>query len=264
VLVVDDVAMNRDIARSFLEAGGHTVTCVDGGAASVAAVAAAPFDVVLMDVRMPDVDGMEATRQIRRLDGTSGRVPIIGLTAQAFAEQIAECRRSGMDGHLAKPYGPESLLAAVAHVARIGNERGESEGPPGQLPAGPAPAPEVVGAGRPVVDHETAGRLSSLLPRDAIDSYMQSIVERGETLRRLLREPDALASHGQEVVIAAHALAGSAGMLGFDRLATTGLLLEHAMQAGAADAPAIASGLCAAIEATLLHIQIHTSYADVP
>jgi CheY-like chemotaxis protein len=67
-----------------------------------------------MDVRMPGVDGLEATRQIRALDGPRGRVPIVGLTAQAFSEQVEQCRAAGMDGHLAKPYGPDMLFAAVA------------------------------------------------------------------------------------------------------------------------------------------------------
>jgi PAS domain S-box-containing protein len=92
VLVVDDVAMNRDIASSFLRVGGHNVTCVDSGAEAVAAVATHDFDVVLMDVRMPEMDGLEATRRIRALAGSRGQVPIVALTAQAFSEQVAECR----------------------------------------------------------------------------------------------------------------------------------------------------------------------------
>jgi PAS domain S-box-containing protein len=114
ILVVDDVAMNRDIAGSFLKVAGYALSFADGGAAAVAAVAATDFDVVLMDVRMPGVDGLEATRQIRALDGPRGRVPIVGLTAQAFSEQVEQCRAAGMDGHLAKPYGPDMLFAAVA------------------------------------------------------------------------------------------------------------------------------------------------------
>ena len=69
-----------------------------------------------MDVRMPEVDGLEATRRIRKLEGVRGRVPIVALTAQTFIEHVAECRRAGMDGHLAKPFDRETLLLAVTRA----------------------------------------------------------------------------------------------------------------------------------------------------
>jgi len=114
VLVVDDVAMNRDIAACFLRAYGHDVTSLESGADAVAAAETTDFDCILMDVRMPDMDGLEATRRIRAFPGKRGRVPIVALTAQAFTDQIAECRKVGMDRHLAKPFDPESLLGVVA------------------------------------------------------------------------------------------------------------------------------------------------------
>jgi signal transduction histidine kinase len=113
VLVVDDVAMNRDIAAAFLRTAGHEVSEAGGGAEAVSLAGSQDFDVVLMDVRMPDVDGLEATRRIRALKGPRGSVPIVALTAQTFAEQIAACRDAGMDGHLAKPFTPDALLAAL-------------------------------------------------------------------------------------------------------------------------------------------------------
>src|ERR1700710_1597613 len=117
VLIVDDVAMNREVAGSFLQAAGHTVICVDGGAEAVTAVAVTNFDVVLMDVRMPQMDGLEATRRIRALEGTRGQVPIVALTARAFAQQVEECRKAGMNGHVSKPFSPEALVAAVVRAA---------------------------------------------------------------------------------------------------------------------------------------------------
>ncbi|HEY4043183.1 MAG TPA: response regulator, partial [Rhodopila sp.] len=118
-LVADDVEMNREIVQSFLSDANHEVTCVEDGAEAVAAAAAADYDVILMDVRMPRVDGLEATRRIRRLVGPRGQVPIVGVTAQAFAEQVADCRKAGMDAHLSKPFSPDALLAAVAHAAEV-------------------------------------------------------------------------------------------------------------------------------------------------
>jgi CheY-like chemotaxis protein len=79
----------------------------------VAAAAARDFDLILMDVRMPRMSGIEATRAIRAIPGPRGRVPVIALTAQVFADQIEECRGAAMDEHLAKPFTREGLLAAV-------------------------------------------------------------------------------------------------------------------------------------------------------
>jgi CheY-like chemotaxis protein len=128
VLVVDDVAMNRDIAAAFLRAAGQQVDCVDGGAEAVSAVAGTDFDVVLMDVRMPVVDGLEATRRIRALGGSRGQVPIVALTAQAFTEQVTECRDAGMNDHLVKPYSPATLLAATLR-AGAARHNGVAPGP---------------------------------------------------------------------------------------------------------------------------------------
>jgi CheY-like chemotaxis protein/HPt (histidine-containing phosphotransfer) domain-containing protein len=113
VLIVDDTEMTCEIAEAFLRSASYNVTCVHSGAEAITAVATKDFQVVLMDVRMPGMDGLEATRRIRALEGPRGHVPIVALTALAFADQIAECREAGMDGHLAKPFNPDTLLAAV-------------------------------------------------------------------------------------------------------------------------------------------------------
>jgi CheY-like chemotaxis protein len=121
VLIAEDIAMNRDIARSFLRAAGHAVAVAETGRQAVAAAETADFDVILMDVRMPDMDGLEATRRIRALPGARGRVPIIALTAQAFSDKVEACRTAGMTGHLAKPFRYDTLnnaiLAAAAEAA---------------------------------------------------------------------------------------------------------------------------------------------------
>jgi len=125
VLIVHDVEMNRDIAASFIRAAGdNDVCCAEGGSEAVAAVAAGDFDIVLMDMRMPEVDGLMATRRIRALPAPRGLVPIVALTANAFTEQIEECHKAGMDGHLAKPFTMPTLLAALAHGLAAGQRRG--------------------------------------------------------------------------------------------------------------------------------------------
>ncbi len=116
VLVVDDVTVNRLVLRAILEPAGHRVSeAADGQAALDLLGAPGPLpDLVLMDVLMPGLDGLEATRRIRALPGPAARLRILAVTASAMPDQIAECLRAGMDGHLTKPVDRRVLLEAVA------------------------------------------------------------------------------------------------------------------------------------------------------
>ena len=116
VLLVDDLAMNRDVAGAFLTAAGHQVVLADSGQAALKHATDQDFDVVLMDVRMPGMDGLEATRRIRALGPPRGTLPVVALTAQVFAEQVEACRAAGMNGHVAKPVTQEALCAAIARA----------------------------------------------------------------------------------------------------------------------------------------------------
>ncbi len=113
VLLVDDIAMNRDVIGVFLEAAGHTVTQAEGGEEAVWLATEHPFDLILMDVRMPGVDGLEATRRIRTLDGAPGRVPVLALTAHTSPDLVQKCLEAGMNGHLAKPVDYDTLMGAI-------------------------------------------------------------------------------------------------------------------------------------------------------
>jgi len=117
VLVVDDIAMNCEIASAFIRGGGHEVECALGGAEAIALATASDFDIIMMDVRMPGIDGLEATRQIRQLPGPRGKVAIVALTAQVFTDQLKLCRAAGMTDHLAKPFTPQGLLECIVRVA---------------------------------------------------------------------------------------------------------------------------------------------------
>ena len=117
VLVADDVAANRMVARAMLVAAGHRVDSAADGAEALAAVEREDYDVVLMDVQMPVMDGLEAARRIRRIEGKRGRVPILAVTASALPEQVEACTAAGMDGHLAKPIDREALISAIRRLA---------------------------------------------------------------------------------------------------------------------------------------------------
>lgn len=118
LLVADDILVNRTLARIMLERAGHAVELVANGMEAVEAVQRAHFDAVLMDVQMPLMDGLEATRRIRALNGPAARVPIVALSASAMVDQVAACMAAGMDGHLAKPINRGELLAMLEKVAR--------------------------------------------------------------------------------------------------------------------------------------------------
>jgi signal transduction histidine kinase/HPt (histidine-containing phosphotransfer) domain-containing protein len=117
ILLVEDNPVNRRLAQHVLEREGHHVIAVDNGALALAAIESGQFDLVLMDVQMPRMDGIETTIAIRNREKTSGkRVPVIALTAHAMARDRARCMEAGMDGYLVKPIQPAILLDAVARV----------------------------------------------------------------------------------------------------------------------------------------------------
>ena len=262
VLVVDDVAMNRDIAGSFLRSAGHTVTSVDGGAAAIAEVKKTDFDVVLMDVRMPEMDGLEATRQIRAMPGPRGQVPIIALTAMAFSEQVAECRKAGMDDHLAKPFEPDTLVTAVKAAAGLRRTKAREAGGDARATV-MDPASCVMATDEPaVLDLKAFERTAAFLAPDTVSAYLQTIAERAETLLARLRALDAPHDSAEKLAEAAHSLAGSAGMFGFERAAAVSRRFENAIQSRAPDVTDAADDLAAALEATLREIAIHPAHAS--
>ncbi len=113
VLVVDDNATNRFVAGKLLEMYGCTFESVEDGAQAVEAVATRPFDLILMDIKMPVMDGVAATRAIRGLSGPASRLPIVALTANAEPGDEATYLAAGMDGVAQKPIQPDVLLNAM-------------------------------------------------------------------------------------------------------------------------------------------------------
>lgn len=123
VLVVDDHDANRRLAATVLSRRGHTCVEAAGGEEAVALWRREPFDVILMDVRMPGIDGFQATEIIRREEGASGKhIPIIALTAHAMKADQEKCLSFGMDGYLAKPLRPKELVETVEKIASRASE----------------------------------------------------------------------------------------------------------------------------------------------
>jgi CheY-like chemotaxis protein len=119
ILLVEDGFVNREVALGFLDLAGHRVETAENGLEALAALEHQSFDIVLMDVEMPLMDGLEATREIRRREAESGgdRVPIIAMTAHAVQGYRDRCLEAGMDAYISKPIWPEELFAALKTAA---------------------------------------------------------------------------------------------------------------------------------------------------
>ena len=116
VLVVDDNAANRFVAGKLLEMFGCSSEMAENGAEALAAVQARAFDLVLMDIKMPVMDGVSAARAIRGLPGPEARLPILALTANADERDEADYVAAGMNGVAQKPIQPDALLNAIRLV----------------------------------------------------------------------------------------------------------------------------------------------------
>jgi signal transduction histidine kinase/DNA-binding response OmpR family regulator len=211
VLVTDDSDVNRDVAIAFLRKAGHTTSEARDGARAVRLAAARDFDVVLMDMRMPGMDGLEATRHIRGLDGPRGQVPIVAVTANALDQHAEECRRAGMSEHLAKPFTQAELLAVVARAAR---QR--------PLPATAATA---------TIDADSVAQLAACMGEDALKQLLDALALRIESLVRRIEDPASSPSPNDTADLA-HELVGSAGTLGFTRLAAAARRFENSVASG--------------------------------
>ena len=230
VLVVDDEALNRSIAAGFLRLAGHEVVCVNGGTAAVEAAMNEDFDVILMDVRMPGVDGLEATRLIRSLPPPRSGVRIVAVTAQAFAQQIGVCLCAGMNSHISKPFHQAELLAIL--------EDQLLEPALGRVPRQLAVTPEF-----PLFDPATFEDNTGCMPLKEVQKHLGALIRRCELLLRDLRREGPVGADDQ--IEKAHSLAGGAGSFGFLWVAEAARLFE-----GCANAES-AMRLVATIEATM-------------
>jgi len=120
VLIAEDEGINRIYLQSILEGEGWTVDSVADGEEVVKAFGRRRYDLVLMDISMPKLNGFEASRRLRRAEAESGakRTPIIALTAHAYEQDKAECREAGMEGFVSKPFHEQELWNEIHRLLR--------------------------------------------------------------------------------------------------------------------------------------------------
>ena len=229
VLVAEDAEATRRLLGGMLGRHGHAVSFARDGAEAVGLVARERFDAVLMDVRMPVVDGIEATRRIRGLPPPAGRVPIVGLTANVAASERERYLAAGMDDCLAKPVEWGRLFAALARF-------GEALARPVEPPAGagareePPEASRGAGAGgTPLLDRASLDRLVAGLPaEEAADLLRQAVDDAGLVCASLGSLPASL----EGLLDEAHKLRGVAGFLGLAGIGAVAGEVEAAARGG--------------------------------
>lgn len=235
ILLAEDVKPNGLVAAAILRKAGYTVELARDGAEALAAADSSEFDLILMDLRMPVLDGIAATRGIRALPGARGRVPIIAMTASAMPGEAERCLEAGMDGHLAKPLDRTALLAAVDRTLSARPRRARA--------ASPAPEP----GSPPLLDRETLEELRvavgpGRLPR-LVDSFLEETRARVARMQPL-RDPAALGAEAQALRVAA-ATFGAAALRD-----AAGALEGAARIADHGEAKRLLAGLPALVERT--------------
>jgi hypothetical protein len=239
VLITDDDATNRLVAARMLKGFDAQINIACNGIEAVAATSSFPYDVILMDMRMPEMDGLQATRAIRARGGRLATIPIIAFTANAFPEDLQACQEAGMNDFVAKPVRKKVLIETMARVLRslpagAIDKVAEVTAPP-IVPrqVGHSPADEAA-PGRGDADHvqpvmersdhdklvEEIGEESAL---EMLDVFLRETVARLTLLNRLACPNDRL-----QIEREAHSLKSTSRVFGLKRLSELARALEVA------------------------------------
>ena len=232
LLLAEDHPINREVALELLHGVGLAVDTAENGRMAVAMADARPYDLVLMDVQMPEMDGLEATRVLRARPAHA-HLPILAMTANAYEEDRRRCMAAGMNDFVAKPVIPDELYATVLHWLTLSAERKEEQaleagtsalaGEPSSRPLLPEALARIPGldAGRGIALLKgRTGRYLSLLR-----SFAHA---RSEDMQRAREQLASGAS--EDVQCLAHSLKGAAATIGAHRVAELARCLEDALQ----------------------------------
>ena len=232
ILVAEDNITNQQVAVGILGKLGVRAEVAANGAEVLKALETIPYDLVLMDVQMPEVDGLEATRRIRRPESAvlNHRVPVIAMTARAFQSDREECLQAGMDDYVTKPVEVTALVNALVKWLK----------PKGQDPAPIAGRAEEKGA---VLAQDEAPRVfddADLMRRMMNDRILMRVVVEGFLgdlpLQISRLEQSLAAGDAQAVAELAHRIKGASATVGGESLRAVAAIIEHEAKTGGLDA----------------------------
>jgi two-component system, sensor histidine kinase and response regulator len=232
VLLAEDGLINQKVAVNLLERRGHVVEVAENGRAALEALERELFDLVLMDVQMPEMDGFEATAAIRERELATGEhLPIIAMTAHAMKGDKERCLEAGMDEYLAKPIDPEELYAAVESVsARVGDEEVGLASDAGEVANGAEAALQAArqiaeeGVPAEVFDREQALKRAGG-SEDLLADLAGLLCEEGPELMRQIRGAID-AADGPELRRAAHTLKGAVAVFAAEAARAAAFAME--------------------------------------
>ncbi|MBL8687624.1 MAG: response regulator [Rhodospirillaceae bacterium] len=244
ILIAEDNKVNQKVAIGLLAPAGHKVDVVETGADAVTAIdwGKTIYDLVLMDMHMPVMDGIEATRRIRALSPPKNAVPIIAATAGAMAGEIQRCLDAGMNDYVGKPINPEQLIQVILRTL------GPSAAGDGEASVGSSGID--VGASLAEGDEALDERVLESLEEQLGREMVQELVgEYRSSATELARKIEAARASGdlKELGDAAHTLKSASGSLGLKLLYRQAYVVEESARLGRAEAAAEADGLAALV-----------------
>jgi signal transduction histidine kinase/DNA-binding response OmpR family regulator len=220
ILLAEDNHINQVLTVTVLEREGHRVDTVGNGLEAVEAARAIPYDLILMDVHMPEFDGLEATAAIRAFEGSAGRVPIIAVTANAMEGDRERFLAAGMDDYVSKPIDIETLTEKVAGFVKRADVSVEAADPP---PASSALAEAVL--------DRLQGRLGQPVVARLVAAYLVEVMQRLGRMQGAARMRDA-----ETLQAEAHDLKSMSGNLGIRHVHDLAQRIEDACAGGRGDA----------------------------
>lgn len=223
ILLVEDNVVNQRVAATMLEALGLRVHIADNGSEALSELAGGRFDAVLMDCLMPQMDGFEATRRLRKMPGPAARLPVIAMTARAMSEDRKECIAAGMDDYIAKPFTLDQLAAILRKWLPAHSNGAAAQGVAATRAEGAAGS---AASEQSHIDDAALDKLASRLPADRMARLVGTFTE--ETPKLLDRMTSAAeAGEADELRLAAHSLKGSSAFLGAVRLSALARSIEQ-------------------------------------